>query len=217
MLDEHAATELKLYIDNDGDLYRRQTTSILKNLATKKARGIYKHDLAVKAFGYLVQAGAKKYADEFEPTMRVWHQIFDAPTRRSVAEALTKDFEGEYALGNYDHLLPKKYQKASKATVHATKKTQAQIKREVDDIIDPKPRVLKISGDKSFASQRSITATVQYPGESPMRVKFMGPSTKGSSGPVVMITGSGTETFVYDPSRFGTFGTAWVRRFFGEA
>lgn len=111
MIDDAAARELKLYIDNDGDLYRRQTTAILKNLATKKARGIYKHDLAVKLFGHLVEAGARKYADEFEPNRRVWHQMFDAKTRRAVAEALTKDFEGEYALGNYDSLLPKKYQK----------------------------------------------------------------------------------------------------------
>jgi hypothetical protein len=125
-MDAHAAAELKLYIDNDSSLYARQTTSILKNLATKKARGQYKHDLAVKAFGYLVQAGAKKYADEFEPTLRVWHQIFDAPTRKAVAEALTKDFEGEYALGNYDSLLPKKYQKQEKASglQHARKKLQ---------------------------------------------------------------------------------------------
>ena len=124
MTDMHAATELKLYIDNDGDLHRRQTTSILKNLATKKARGQYKHDLAVKLFGYLVQAGAKKYADEFEPTLRVWHQMFDVPTRKAVAEALTKDFEDEYALGNYDQLLPKKYQKQDKTSAahHARKK-----------------------------------------------------------------------------------------------
>jgi hypothetical protein len=135
MTDEHAATELKLYIDNDARLYKAQTTSILKNLATKKARGSYKHDLAVKAFGYLVQAGAKKYADEFEPTLRVWHQIFDAPTRRAVAEELTKDFEGEYALGNYDSLLPKKYQKQDQAThTHARvarRKSSAQLDREI--------------------------------------------------------------------------------------
>ena len=131
MIDEHAATELKLYIDNDGDLYRRQTTSILKNLATKKARGEYKHDLAVKAFGYLVQAGAKKYANEFEPTMRVWHQIFNAPTRQRVAEELTRDFEGEYALGNYDDLLPKKYRAGATAAGKSSKKSGAQLDRDI--------------------------------------------------------------------------------------
>jgi len=128
MIDEHAATELKLYIDNDGDLYRRQTTSILKNLATKKVRSQYKHDLAVKLFGYLVEAGAKKYVKEFgEPP--AWHQQFTAPTRKAVAEEMTRDFEGEFESGNYDHLLPKKYQaemvtgtKKFPSRVHATKK-----------------------------------------------------------------------------------------------
>ena len=110
MIDEHAATELKLYIDNDGDLYRRQTTSILKNLATKKVRSQYKHDLAVKLFGYLVEAGAKKYVKEFGGPP-AWHKQFDVPTRKAVAEELTRDFEGEFELGNYDDLLPKKYQK----------------------------------------------------------------------------------------------------------
>lgn len=43
-MSDQEARELKLYIDNDGDLYRRQTTSILKNLTTKKVRSQYKHD-----------------------------------------------------------------------------------------------------------------------------------------------------------------------------
>ena len=114
------ATELTIYIDNEGTLYP-QKLSILKNLATKKARGQYKHDLAVKGFGYLVETGAKKYAREFGGT---WHQMFDASTRKIVAEELTKAFEAEAALGNYNYLLPKKYQKTDKspASHHARKK-----------------------------------------------------------------------------------------------
>lgn len=122
MADIHAATELKLYIDNDGDLYRRQTTSILKNLATKRARGEYKHDLAVKAFGYLTEAGAKKYAGEFGSSDQAWHKMFDAGTRKQAAEALTRDFEAEAALGNYDHLLPKKYQGQKSGAPHGWRK-----------------------------------------------------------------------------------------------
>lgn len=132
----HEATELKLYIDNDGDLYRSQTTSILKNLATKRARGEYKHDLAVKAFGYLVEAGAKKYAKEFDSPGN-WHKIFDVPTRKAIAEALTRDFEGEAALGNYDHLLPKKYQKEEGA-VAGKKKSAAQLEREIAEALGPR-------------------------------------------------------------------------------
>lgn len=123
MIDTHAATELELFINNDASLHRQQHVPILKNLATKKARGLYKHDLAVKAFGYLVEAGAKKYAAEFDSPGN-WHKIFSVPTRKAVAEELTKDFEGEYSLGNYESLLPKKYQKPAKASesAHARKK-----------------------------------------------------------------------------------------------
>ena len=124
MIDTHAATDLEQYIVNDADLHRQQHAPILKNLATKKARGEYKHALAVKLFGYLVEAGAKKYAKEFGSSGQPWHKMFDVPTRKRVAEELTKSFEAEYALGNYDQLLPKKYQKQEKAPVssHARKK-----------------------------------------------------------------------------------------------
>jgi len=110
MIDEHAVHDLKLYIDNDSQLHK-QRVPILKNLATKKVRSQYKHDLAVKLFGYLVEAGAKKYAKEFGSPGQPWHKMFDVPTRKRVAEELTRDFEGEFELGNYDNLLPKKYQK----------------------------------------------------------------------------------------------------------
>ena len=123
-MDDQAATELKLYIDNDADLHRQQHVSILKNLATKKARGEYKHDLAVKLFGYLVEAGAKKYAKAFGTPGQPWHKLFDVPSRKVAAQALTRDFEAEFKLGNYDHLLPKKYQPQEKSSSshHARKK-----------------------------------------------------------------------------------------------
>jgi hypothetical protein len=119
----HEATELKLYIDNDGNLYRQQTTSILKNLATKRARGDYKHELAVKLFGYLVESGAKKYAKEFGSPDQPWHKMFDVATRKQVAEELTRDFEVEVKNGGYANLLPKKYQNGGK--------TKAQLDREI--------------------------------------------------------------------------------------
>ncbi len=118
-MDDQAATELKLYIDNDADLQRQQGSSILKNLATKKAQGKYKHDLAVKLYGYLVENGAKKYAKEFGSPGQAWHQMFPPSTRKEVAEDLTRDFEGEFELGNYESLLPKKYQSSSRS--HAKK------------------------------------------------------------------------------------------------
>lgn len=110
-VDTVAARELELYVENDGALYRQQYTPINKKLATKMARGVYDHAKAVKLFMYLMESGAKKYAKEFSTSQSDWPQIFSVPTRKYVAERFADHFEAEYRLGNYDHLLPKKYQK----------------------------------------------------------------------------------------------------------
>src|SRR5579883_686292 len=103
------ARELELYIENDAQLYRSQEQPIQKNLITKMAKGIYSHSKAVKLYGYLVQNGAKKYAKEFSVGTD-WHQMFPTSVRKEVAERFAKSFETEAKFGNYDHLLPKKYQ-----------------------------------------------------------------------------------------------------------
>jgi len=115
----HEAFDLEQYITSTGELYPH-AQGIRKNLATKRARGEYKHDLAVKAFGHLVEAGIKRYAKEFDVTQpRV---MFDAATRKLVAQKLTEAFEAEDRLRNYDYLLPKKYQSKQ---AHARKKPGA--------------------------------------------------------------------------------------------
>jgi hypothetical protein len=124
------ATELKIFINNDADLYRAQTTSILKNLATKKARGVYQHDLAVKLFMYLVDAGAKKYAKEFGGPGQPWHRMFSVATRKEVAEGMTQAFEADHGHGAYSGLLPKKYA-ATPAVATRGKKSKAQLDREI--------------------------------------------------------------------------------------
>ena len=113
-LDTHAARELELYVENDSTLHRQQEQPIQKNLITKMARGVYNHSGAVKLYGYLMESGAKKYAKEFGSqgygrTGGDWHQIFSPATRKHAAETFAKSFEVEAKLGNYDHMLPKKY------------------------------------------------------------------------------------------------------------
>lgn len=147
-IDQDAARELELFIENDAALYRQQRTPIHKNLATKKVKSQYKHDLAVKMFGYLVEAGAKKYAKEFGSPGQPWNVMFNIPTRRAVAEQLTRQFEGEFELGNYDDLLPKKYQREMLGVGgknpfpvhHSTrtsrgKKSAAQLQCEIDETL----------------------------------------------------------------------------------
>ena len=126
-----AAKELHVYIDNDGGLYRQQGQPILKNLATKKATGVYDHDKAVKLYMYYAENGAKKYAKEFGSNGGAdWSKMFPVSDRKQVAEAFAKDFETEYANGSYRDLLPKKYQpKAPTAKRSATKRPAAKRSR----------------------------------------------------------------------------------------
>jgi hypothetical protein len=105
------ARELQLYIDNDGQLYRSQTTPIHKNLMTKRAQGRYDTHKAVKLFMYLVDAGAKKYAKEHGSPGVKWNDMFPKADRLQTAKAMVSDFEDEAESGSYDDYIPKKYRK----------------------------------------------------------------------------------------------------------
>ena len=59
------ARELKMYIDNDGDLYKQRLIPIVKNIQRKMKSGKYDHNKAPKLWKYLVDDGAKKYQKEF--------------------------------------------------------------------------------------------------------------------------------------------------------
>jgi hypothetical protein len=95
-VDHEASTELKIYVDNTYALYALKT-AIEKNLSKKKASGKYDSSKAPKAFLYLADEGAKRYAKEFASPREAF-QIFSAATRRDVAARLAKDFEDEYAI-----------------------------------------------------------------------------------------------------------------------
>ena len=101
--------ELKVFVDNDGALYRQRTTPIMKNLALKLAKGIYDKTKAEKVWMYLVEDGAKKYAKDSGNSVP-WHEMFSMTDRRAVARRLNDEFLAEWKLGNYNNLLPKKYQ-----------------------------------------------------------------------------------------------------------
>ena len=106
--------ELKIFTENNGDIYRSQTTSIIKNLATKKASGKYDRERAVEAFMHLAETGAKKYAQEFGGgSSAPWYEMFPVAIRKMAATEWRDEFETEYGYGNYDNMLPAKYQKGS--------------------------------------------------------------------------------------------------------
>ena len=105
-----AAVELKLYTDNDSQLYHQQGLPIIKNLVAKMARGTYDSTKAVKLFGYLCESGAKKYVREFGGG--AWHQVFTVADRKQAATAMRDDFEEEASTGAYEEYVPKKYRKS---------------------------------------------------------------------------------------------------------
>ena len=111
---ESLAQELVITSDSDCAIYRSCKLPILKNLATKGARGTYDRDKALKAFGYLADASAKAYVKQFGSPGDSWFKMFPPIVRRLAAIAWRVEFECEYDLGNYDRLLPKKYQKRGK-------------------------------------------------------------------------------------------------------
>ena len=111
------ARDLTLFIKNDGQLYRGQTTSIIKNLATKMAKGVYDRTKAEKLWMYLVESGAKKYAKDSGGDWNVpgqtWHDMFSMEDRRHVAKELNDKFLDEWKEGSYRDMVPKKYQKSA--------------------------------------------------------------------------------------------------------
>ena len=80
------ANELKLWIENDAQLYRQRLVPIVKNIQNKMQTGKYDHKKAPKLWKYLVDDGAKKYAKEF-PGVK-----FD----RKVKDHVAQEFADEY-------------------------------------------------------------------------------------------------------------------------
>ena len=105
------AVELELYINNDGQLYKSQFMPQVKNLMKKRAKGQYDSNKAIKMFMYLVDAGAKKYIQEFASSDTKVADIFPKKIRAEVAESIRDDFESEAEIGGYDDLIASRQNK----------------------------------------------------------------------------------------------------------
>jgi len=93
--------ELKLYIDNDSQLYNGTYIPILKNLSKKKQNGKYNKSLASKGFIYLVNDGANKYVKDFGGNAR---DIFPKRQRIMLAKDYVDEFEQQYKNQEYDFM-----------------------------------------------------------------------------------------------------------------
>lgn len=93
------AEELVIFIDNDGKLYEQMTKNVIKNLVRRKRNGTYNATMAVVAFQYLAEEGAKRYVKENGGG--VWHKVFPVSVRKEAATQLRDQFEAEYKASGY--------------------------------------------------------------------------------------------------------------------
>ncbi len=104
-VDQVAATELFIYSDNDGDLYRQQGAPIRKNLSKKWKKGTYDSKKAVKLWSYLMESAAKKYHKEFGGG-GTWYSMFNVPTRMAAAKEAEEMWKSEMEVGNFHNPAP---------------------------------------------------------------------------------------------------------------
>ena len=88
-VDKHMVGELKLYIDNDSQLYKQRLVPIVKNIQKKMKSGKYDHKKAPKLWKYLVDDGAKKYQKEF-PGVK-----FSKQEKEAVAQEFADEYRDE--------------------------------------------------------------------------------------------------------------------------
>jgi hypothetical protein len=106
-VDEQAATELVMFIENESDLSpdgpQGQGQSVRMNALRKWRNGTYDSTLGVKLFEYLAESGAKRYAKEFGSSPKEWNTMFNPATRHEAAKQLEASFRSSAENGEYDH------------------------------------------------------------------------------------------------------------------
>ena len=88
-VDTATVRELVLYITNDSQIHRQRIQPIIKNLSKKVGKATYdgnKAIKAIKAFGYAVTDGLKKY--EKEHADKGWAKSVSKQTKEAIAEEL---------------------------------------------------------------------------------------------------------------------------------
>lgn len=91
---EIESRELELFIENDGELYRKLRKPIEDNLKKHLKRGVFSKEKAMKSYMRLANAGAKYYAKAFAQA-EDWNRIFSVSDRKAVAERLLDFFVQE--------------------------------------------------------------------------------------------------------------------------
>ena len=101
-VDSDAMNELKLFINNDEDLYRRSFMPIVANIQRKIKNGTYDHEKAPKLWSYLVDAAARKYVNEFGSPDQDVKDMFPKELRMEIAKQLADEELDNIKAGEYD-------------------------------------------------------------------------------------------------------------------
>ena len=91
----HAARELALYAENTEQLYRSSWEPIVKNLDKKRAKGIYKSEMALILMKHHADRAAIAYNQEFGSGDMKWYEMFSVADRKEAAEHFLRDYETE--------------------------------------------------------------------------------------------------------------------------
>ncbi len=101
-VDSDAMNELKLYINNNEDLYRKKFMPIIANIKRKIKRGVYNHEMAPKLWMYLVDEAAVQYVDEFGSPDQDVKDMFPKELRMEIAKQLADEELDNIKAGEYD-------------------------------------------------------------------------------------------------------------------
>jgi len=100
--DESLVAELVQWTENDGQVYEQRATPVMKNMMRKLVKGKYDHQLAVKAWMYVVEDGARSYSKEFgEGRKGEWATFFPKNIRLAAAKEMADSFLDEVKAGGY--------------------------------------------------------------------------------------------------------------------
>lgn len=99
-----ASRDLRMYGDNDSDLYRQSYTPIVNNLGQKMDKGVYDSSSAATLWGYHADRVAQalgKYNNQSGNDSRPWHQQFPTSVRREAAANWEREERPNIASGEH--------------------------------------------------------------------------------------------------------------------
>jgi len=99
--DRTEVSELRIYTDNDSDLYNRLVLPIVKAMKERLDAHTYDANLGIRPFLKVVEESAKRYTAQYCSKGDKWYEIFSLPVRTEVANQMQTYFLDEIQEGNY--------------------------------------------------------------------------------------------------------------------